>query len=220
MAGAKRGRRPDLERRRLALELRARGLTLAEIGRRFGVTREAVRQMLAACGQRGRVPKGLRRPPSEAETDGETDPLLPPICGSSVSFKISRAAQYALAALVHLAGQPPGRPIQSRVTAEAQGVPAPFLPKLLKHLVAAGILRSVRGPNGGYCLAKKPKDISLLEVIEAVGGFLPGEGDTGPENATGLDARLQEVGDEVAGTIRRFFQKARLSHLMDNGLVG
>ena len=55
-----RGRKPDLERRQLILCLRAQGLTLQAIGTRLGVSREAVRQQLSACGRRGRLPRQAR----------------------------------------------------------------------------------------------------------------------------------------------------------------
>jgi Rrf2 family iron-sulfur cluster assembly transcriptional regulator len=54
--------------------------------------------------------------------------------------------------------------------AAAQNLPRAFLGKILKDLVHTGMLRSARGPAGGYSLAREPKEISLLEIKEAVEG--------------------------------------------------
>jgi predicted ArsR family transcriptional regulator len=55
-----RGRRPDWERRRLIMALRSQGLTMEAIGTKLGITKEAVRQQLLACGQRGWLPREIR----------------------------------------------------------------------------------------------------------------------------------------------------------------
>ena len=68
MGGPNSGRRPNLEHRRMAVELRSKGFTLKEIGMRLGVTIEGVRRMLIACGQNtrrlrpARSPRGMRWP--------------------------------------------------------------------------------------------------------------------------------------------------------------
>jgi hypothetical protein len=60
MGGLNSGRRPNLQRRAKARELRNQGFTLQEIGAKLGVSKEAVRQMLIACGLPRRLPKTLR----------------------------------------------------------------------------------------------------------------------------------------------------------------
>ena len=88
---------------------------------------------------------------------------------------LSRASSYALAYLAHLAREKPDRPVPSHEVARERDLPERFLLKVLMPLVSIGILRSVKGPNGGYSLARPPKDITLLEVIEAVEGQLRSE---------------------------------------------
>lgn len=80
---------------------------------------------------------------------------------------LSQTVEYALRAVVYLADQAP----EARATgeiAEATRVPSAYLSKVLQHLNRAGIVRSRRGVGGGMTLAKRPEDISILEVVNAV----------------------------------------------------
>src|SRR5262245_45980689 len=110
--------------------------------------------------------------------------------------KLSSAGGYALAALVHLA-KGGGRLVASHDIAAAHGLPERSLLKCLTPLVSAGVLRSVRGPNGGYRLARPPGEITLLEVIEAVEGPVRAEVPSIPGGEE-LDRRLQAVCERVA----------------------
>src|SRR6516165_12671298 len=89
-------------------------------------------------------------------------------------MKLTRASSYALQALVHLVDQPPERPVASHVIAQARGIPERFLLKVLKPLVSAQILLSIKGPNGGYRLARQANEINMLEILEAVDGPIRG----------------------------------------------
>ena len=63
-----------------------------------------------------------------------------------------------------------------------------------------GILRAIKGPNGGYNMARPPKNITLLEVVEAVDGPLPALADpVGDSEGKALDTRLQAMCNEVLG---------------------
>lgn len=85
-------------------------------------------------------------------------------------FRLSKAADYAIRGVLHLALKPDGETSDVEEIAKAQGVPPAYLAKLFQSLAKKGFIRSFRGPEGGFVLAKKPKDISLLEIIEAVEG--------------------------------------------------
>jgi Rrf2 family protein len=89
-------------------------------------------------------------------------------------MKLSNASGYAVSALAHLARHD-GRLLPSGAIAEAAGLPDRFLVKVLTPLVRARVLYSVRGPLGGYRLARPAKGITLLEVVEAVDGPVRGE---------------------------------------------
>ena len=129
-------------------------------------------------------------------------------------MKLSRASSYAIAYLAHLAREKPDKPVASHEVAREKDLPERFLLKLLKPLVDDGILRSVRGPNGGYLLARPAKDVTLLEVVEAVDGPFHGDaGTTGKEGAT-LDKRLQAVCDETLALVRERLAKVTLAELV------
>ena len=89
-------------------------------------------------------------------------------------MKLTRASSYAIHALVFMAAQKQNKPVASHLVAQARGIPERFLLKVLKPLVSARVLQSIKGPNGGYRLAKGPHEISLLEVLEAVDGPIRG----------------------------------------------
>src|SRR5437773_470683 len=90
-------------------------------------------------------------------------------------MKLTRASSYAVHALVFMANQKHNRPQASHNIAHARKIPERFLLKVLKPLVSARVLSSIKGPNGGYRLAKAPNEINLLEVMEAVDGPIRGQ---------------------------------------------
>jgi DNA-binding IscR family transcriptional regulator len=82
-------------------------------------------------------------------------------------------------------------------------------------LAGAGILRSAKGPHGGYRLAKPAQQIILLEIVEAVDGPIRGEAPPvgQGEAAAALDRRLQEVCDVAAALVRRRLAQVTLAEL-------
>ena len=82
----------------------------------------------------------------------------------------SRSAEYAIRALAHLGARPPGEPrLVKQIAAEA-GIPEHFLAKILQDLARNGLLRSNKGPNGGFRLAVPAPQIPLMRVVEVVDG--------------------------------------------------
>jgi Rrf2 family transcriptional regulator, cysteine metabolism repressor len=86
-------------------------------------------------------------------------------------MRISARVRYACLALIDIAqSEMGGFPRRMREIAHAQGIPRKYLPKILLHLKAAGLVQSARGSGGGYQLALSPAKISLSHVIVAVDG--------------------------------------------------
>jgi Rrf2 family protein len=85
-------------------------------------------------------------------------------------LRISRKIDYGLRAMIYLASISRDAVVPFREIARQMLVPEDFLAKILKTLVDEGLVKSTRGPHGGYALAKPAADISFLEVIEAVEG--------------------------------------------------
>lgn len=83
---------------------------------------------------------------------------------------ISQKTRYALRALLHLVEKGRGAPVQLGNIAESQQVPRKYLELIMLDLKRAGIVTSVRGPSGGYRLARAPAEISFGEVIRVLDG--------------------------------------------------
>jgi Rrf2 family protein len=129
-------------------------------------------------------------------------------------MKLSRASGYAVCALVYLARKGPGGPVTSEAIARAEGLPERFLLKLLVALVRAGTLSATKGPHGGYRLAKPARDVSLLEIVEAVDG--PVRGDVPPvdnDGEAGIDHKLQTACDGAADIVRRNLARVSVAEL-------
>jgi len=85
-------------------------------------------------------------------------------------MRLSRKSDYALRAVKHVSNLPKGKLGSINSIAEAEGVPREFLAKILKDLTRAGILVSYQGVTGGYRMSKTPREVSFLDVIEAIDG--------------------------------------------------
>ena len=85
-------------------------------------------------------------------------------------MQITRQADYAVRAVLYLARLEPNQRAATSQVAQEQHIPPSFLAKIISQLSIAGLLHTSRGARGGVTLAREPKDISLLEVIEAIDG--------------------------------------------------
>ena len=83
-------------------------------------------------------------------------------------MNVGRRVDYAVRALSYLAAQAPDRVIGSREITQIQDIPSHYLSKIMKDLVANGLVKSHVGCRGGFSLAKPADAISLKEVYEAV----------------------------------------------------
>lgn len=127
-------------------------------------------------------------------------------------MELTRAARYAIAAITFVAAQKGTNPIPSHVMAQSRGIPERFLLKVLKPLVSAGILTSLKGPNGGYALARPATQITLLEVVEVVHGPIRAHRPMRPEGSR-LDREIDAICERSAEQTRRTFQRVRIADL-------
>lgn len=86
-------------------------------------------------------------------------------------MRITAQEEYGLRCLMQLAMQPEGATLSVKEIANREGLSVAYVEKLLYLLNHAGLAKSVRGMNGGYCLTRSPEKISLGEVVRALGGF-------------------------------------------------
>ena len=87
-------------------------------------------------------------------------------------MKVSLRATYGIMAAVDLAMHLETAPVQSKSIARRQAIPARFLEQVLHGMKKAGLVSSVRGAQGGYVLLKKPSEVSVVEILEALDGPL------------------------------------------------
>lgn len=89
---------------------------------------------------------------------------------------MSRGLSYAIYGLSHLAVQPPNRLVALSEIAGRFSLPEKHLAKIFQHLAKTNLVHSKRGAGGGFCLARDPGKITLLEIVEAVEGPITVEG--------------------------------------------
>src|SRR6201989_543590 len=94
---------------------------------------------------------------------------------------LSARPDYALRAAIELAAASSGH-VTADQLAKTQGIPGKFLEAILTQLRRAGLVRSQRGPDGGFWLARPAAEISLADIIRAIGGPLVGVRGERPEN--------------------------------------
>ncbi|MBI3813487.1 MAG: Rrf2 family transcriptional regulator [Nitrospinae bacterium] len=87
-------------------------------------------------------------------------------------LRLSRGVEYAMRGLIYFVSQPEERVIPLSEISESECIPKSFLVKIFQVLLKRGIVKSVRGLDGGFILAKSPRNINLLDIIEGIDGPL------------------------------------------------
>jgi Rrf2 family protein len=137
-------------------------------------------------------------------------------------MRVSAKADYAVRAAAELAASSGGRPLKREQIAQAQGIPSKFLETIMLELKHAGIVKSLRGAEGGYSLARPASDISVADVIRAVEGPLAhvrGERVETVEYA-GAASRLRDVWVAVRASLREILETTSLDDLVSDRLPG
>jgi Rrf2 family protein len=126
--------------------------------------------------------------------------------------RVSAKADYAIRAAVELAAAGDG-PVKGERVAQAQEIPLKFLENILAELRHAGLVRSQRGVEGGYWLARPPEEITLAEIIRAVEGPLANVRGVPPESVeySGSSERLREVWIAVRANLRWVLESVTLA---------
>lgn len=83
----------------------------------------------------------------------------------------SKPCMHGLRAVLYIASRNVESPVRGEDIAREEDLPQPFLSKILKILSSRNILHSVRGPGGGFRLARASDEISLLDIVEAIDGL-------------------------------------------------
>jgi Rrf2 family protein len=130
-------------------------------------------------------------------------------------MRVSAKADYAVRALAELAAAPAGQPIRAESLAASQGIPHNFLDNILGELRSAGLVRTVRGSEGGSMLARPAADITLAQVLRAVEGPLAAVRGERPETLAypGAATRLPEVWIALRANLRKVLERVTLADL-------
>jgi Rrf2 family protein len=127
-------------------------------------------------------------------------------------MRVSAKADYAIRAMVELAAAG-GGPLKAERIAQAQEIPIKFLENIMADLRQAGLVRSQRGTEGGYWLARPAEEINLAQVVRAVEGPLANVRGRRSEEVefSGTAAPLREVWIAVRASLRRVLESVTLA---------
>src|ERR1700730_1487879 len=133
---------------------------------------------------------------------------------------VTAKADYAVRAIVELAGSSKDAPRKVDDVAKAQGIPCSFLENILTQLRSSGIVRSQRGPEGGYWLAQPPEELNLAQVIRAVEGPLVGVRGQRPEEVSysGKAESLQQVWIALRANLRKVLENVTVEQVASGKL--
>ena len=130
-------------------------------------------------------------------------------------MRVSRSTGYALLAAGYIAKHQGKKTVLSQDISKQYDISLEYLLKILQQLVRANVLRSKRGPRGGFSLARPTKKITMLEIIEAVEGPMIGQlsldEQTGGEK---FGLKVEQVYEKAVAQARAILEKAKLSSLI------
>ena len=135
-------------------------------------------------------------------------------------MRISAKADYAVRAAVELAAAAGDKPVKAERIANAQEIPLNFLENILGELRHAGIVRSHRGAEGGFRLAKPANEVTVADVIRAVEGPLASVRGGPPEDAaySGAASALPRVWIAVRVNLRRVVEAVTIADIAGDKL--
>jgi Rrf2 family protein len=130
-------------------------------------------------------------------------------------MRISAKADYAVRAVAELAAAEGDKPVKAERVATAQSIPLNFLENILGELRHAGVVRSHRGADGGFRLAKPATEVTVADVIRAVEGPLASVRGGPPEDAhyNGAAATLPTVWIAVRANLRRVMEQVTIADI-------
>ena len=124
-------------------------------------------------------------------------------------MKMTRACEYGLQGVLYLAMQPKGKTTLLAEISKARTIPYSFLGKIFRHLVKAGIVKSIRGIHGGFTLARGARNITMKDIVEAV------EGDIAFSNCSNKSNRCDRIMHCSMATSWKTAQKKAFDVLAD-----
>ena len=138
-------------------------------------------------------------------------------------MKLSTKGRYAMVALADLALQPDAALVSLGEISKRQDISLPYLEQLFVKLRRAGLVESVRGPGGGYRLAKRPSDIRVAEILaavdETVSALHTGAGASGALSGSQAQSLTNRLWEGLSAHVYVFLHQTRLSDVVENELA-
>lgn len=132
-------------------------------------------------------------------------------------MQLTRAADYAVRVMVHLAALPPGERATRSEMAASGDVPEAFLSKILQSLTRSGLIVSHRGMAGGYVLGRPAEQVTVLDVVDAIEGPLQLNACVGPNAACDRSAwcLVHKVWDRAHHALSAVLRSESIASLAD-----
>lgn len=138
-------------------------------------------------------------------------------------MKLSTKGRYAMVALADIALQPDDALVTLGEIAERQDISLPYLEQLFVKLRRAELVTSVRGPGGGYRLAKPPSEIRAVEILaavdETVDAMHKGAGASGASSGSRAQSLTNRLWEGLSAHVYVFLHQTRLSDVIENDLA-
>lgn len=138
-------------------------------------------------------------------------------------MKLSTKGRYAMVALADLAHADAGELVSLGEISKRQDVSLPYLEQLFVKLRRAGIVESVRGPGGGYKLAKSTESIRVSEILEAVdetvNAMHTGAGASGANSGSKAQSMTNRLWESLSAHVYVYLHQTRLSDVVQNDLT-
>lgn len=138
-------------------------------------------------------------------------------------MKLSTKGRYAMVALADIALQPSGELVTLSEIADRQAISLPYLEQLFVKLRRAELVSSVRGPGGGYRLARPASEIRVVEVLaavdETVDALQKGAGASGGLSGSRAQSLTNRLWEGLSAHVYVFLHQTRLSDVIKNDLA-
>lgn len=129
-------------------------------------------------------------------------------------FTLSKASEYSILFLTHLAKNKKNKPVNLKSITSKTGLPYKFLSRITLDLKKAKIILSKEGVGGGYTLIKKPKNLSLYQIIKAIEGKKGFVACIHGQCPSAKFCHHKKVWQKLQKIVEKEFEKIKLSHLL------
>ena len=130
-------------------------------------------------------------------------------------MKISRSTGYALVAVGFIAQHYLDGAVLAARVSKAYGIPLEYLLKILQQLVRANVLRSKRGPRGGFFLARVAEEITMLQIVEAVDGPMISHLHLAEQTKNEpFSLKMETVCRKATDEVKKIYNAAKLSQIL------